>query len=69
MVSVASDRAPEILKTIREVGFTSEPSIPGDPIHNSFAGSAIRTVKQGTATLLLQSRLLEVGSTLLRFLV
>ena len=39
VVSVASDRAPEILKAIREVGFTSEPSIPGDPIHNSFAES------------------------------
>ena len=57
MVSVASDRAPEILKAIREAGSTSEPSIAGDAIHNSFAESAVRTVKQGAATLLLQSGL------------
>ena len=51
VVSVASDRAPEI------VGFISEPAIPGDALHNPFAESAIRTLKQGTATLLLQSDL------------
>ena len=55
IVSVASDRAPEILKAIRDVGFNSEPAVPRDPLHNPFAESAIRTIKQGTATLLLQS--------------
>ena len=57
VVSVASDQAPEILKAVSEVGFTSEPSIPGDPIHNVFAESAMRTVKQGTPTLVVQSGL------------
>ena len=56
-MSVASDRASEILKAIREIGFNSEPSAPGDPIHNPYAESAVRTLKQGTATLLLQSGL------------
>ena len=57
IISVASDRAPEILKAIRDVGFTPDPSVPGDTLHNPFAESAIRTLKQGTATLLLQSGL------------
>ena len=59
IVSVASDCAPEILKAVRDLGFNSEPSAPNDPIHNPFAESAIRTVKQGTRTLLLQSGLGE----------
>ena len=53
VASVASDRAPEILKAGREVGFTSGPAIPGDALHNPFAESAIRTLKQ----VLLQSGL------------
>ena len=57
IVSVASDRAPEILKAIRDIGFNSEPAVPRDPLHNPFAESAIRTIKKGTATLLLQSGL------------
>ena len=59
IVSVASDCAPEILKAVRELGFNSEPSVPGDPLHNPFAESTIRTLKQGTRTLLLQSGLGE----------
>ena len=58
-MSVASDCAPEILKAVRDLGFNSEPSVPGDPLHNPFAESTIRTLKQGTRTLLLQSGLGE----------
>ena len=57
IVSVASDCAPEILKAVRDLGFNSEPSVPGDRLHNPFAESVTRTLKQGTRTLLLQSGL------------
>ena len=63
IVSVASDCAPEILKAVRDLGFNSEPSVPGDPLHNPFAESTIRTLKQGTRTLLLQSGLGERSAT------
>eukprot|EP00439_Symbiodinium_sp_Y106_P050980 s212_g6.t1 len=59
IVSVASDCAPEILKAVRDLGFNSEPSVPGDRLHNPFAESTIRTLKQGTRALLLQSGLGE----------
>ena len=41
------------------MGFNSEPSVPGDLLHNPFAESTIRTLKQGTRALLLQSDLGE----------
>ena len=59
IVSVASNCAPEILKAVRDLGFTSEPSVPGDRLQNPFAESTIRTLKQGTRALLLQSGLGE----------
>lgn len=54
---VASDRAPSILAAIESLGLHPDPSPPGDKFHNSYAESAIRTIRQGTRSLLLQSGL------------
>ena len=57
IVSVASDRAPEILAALKRLGFNPEPSAPRDPIHNPLAESMIRTVKGMTSSVLLHSGL------------
>ena len=57
IVSVASDRAPEILAALTNLGFASEPAEPGNSIHNPFAESFIRTLKGISASILLQSGL------------
>lgn len=54
---VASDRYPSILAAIHNLGMSSDPSPPNDPKHNPSAESAIKTVRQGTRSLLLQSGL------------
>ena len=36
VVQVASDRAPEIRKAVRDLGFASEPAPPYQKIHNPF---------------------------------
>ena len=54
---VSSDRAPQILSAIRELGLHPDPSAPNTELHNAVAESAIRTVRQGTRSLLLQSGL------------
>ena len=54
---VASDRYPSILSAVRSLGLSSDPSPPNVPIHNSHAESAIKAVRQGTRSLLLQSGL------------
>ena len=54
---VASDRYPSILAAVRDLGFYPDPSVPNDPLHHSLAESAIRNVRQGTRSLLLQSGL------------
>ena len=54
---VASDRAPSILAAIESLGMHSDPSPPGDKFHNPYAESAIKTIRQGTRSLLLQSGL------------
>ena len=54
---VASDRYSSILGAIRELGMHPESSPPGDKFHNPLAESAIKTVRQGTRSLLLQSGL------------
>ena len=54
---VASDRAPSILAAIESLGMFSDPSPPRNKFHNSYAESAIKTIRQGTRSLLLQSGL------------
>ena len=54
---VASDRYASILAAVRDLGLYPDPSVPTDPLHNSLAESAIRNVRQGTRSLLLQSGL------------
>eukprot|EP00435_Cladocopium_sp_Y103_P046209 s240_g13.t1 len=54
---VASDRYPSILAAVRDLGLYPDPSVPNDPLHNALAESAIRNVRQGTRSLLLQSGL------------
>ena len=54
---VASDRAPSILAAIESLGLHPDPSPPSDKFHNSYAESAIKTIRQGTRSLLLQSGL------------
>ena len=57
VVQVASDRAPEILKALKDLGFASEPSPPYQKLHNALAESSIRTIKGMTAAVLLHSGL------------
>ena len=57
IVSVGSDRAPEILSALKRLGFDSEPSEPRQTLHNPYAESFIRTLKGMTSSLLLQAGL------------
>ena len=57
VTSVASDRAPEIKKAVKDLGFVHEPSTPGDKIHNPYAESTIKIVRNAAASLLLHSGL------------
>lgn len=57
VVQVASDRAPEILKALKDLGFASEPSPPYQKLHNALAESSIRAIKGMTAGVLLHSGL------------
>ena len=55
IVGVASDRAPEIRKAVRELGFRLEPFVPNVEVHNPIAEAAIRTVKGCASSLLLHA--------------
>ena len=57
IVSVASDRAPEILSAIKRLGFTDDPAEPRSKLHNPYAESFIRTLTGMTAAILLQAGL------------
>ena len=57
VVQVASDRAPEIRKAVRDLGFASEPAPPYQKIHNPLAEPMVRTIKGMTASILLHSGL------------
>ena len=57
VIQVASDRAPEIRRAVREMGFSSEPSPPYESIHNTKAESAIRTVTGMSSSILLHAGL------------
>ena len=55
IVSVSSDRAPEILSALSRLGFNAEPAEPNQPLHNPIAESFVRTLKGMTSSLLLQA--------------
>ena len=55
IVSVSSDRAPEILSALSRLGFNAEPAEPNQPLHNPIAESSVRTLKGMTSSLLLQA--------------
>ena len=50
---------PAILKAIDDIGLLADPSPPNGPLHSPLCESTIRTIKQGTSALLLQSGLSE----------
>lgn len=57
IIQIASDRAPEIRKACRDLGFSHEPAPPYQRIHNAVAESSIRTIKGMTSSVLLHSGL------------
>ena len=57
IVQVSSDRAPEIKKALRNLGYASEPAAPYQKIKNALAESTIRTIKGMTSSILLHSGL------------
>ena len=55
IVGVASDRAPEIRKAVRELGFRFGPFVPNVKVQNPIAEAALRTVKGCASSLVLHA--------------